>query len=138
MSSNALLAPLLVQVALTIAIYLLLSRRKNRAVAAGEVDEARRALDEAAWPANVRQVNNNLRNQFELPVLFYALVLTHVALAASHWSVHIAAWLFVASRVLHAWVHVTSNVVRIRRRIFTIGVVMVLILLLQAAVAMLR
>jgi hypothetical protein len=46
--------------------------------------------------------------------------------------------MFVASRVLHAWVHVTSNVVRIRRRIFTVGVMMVLILLLQAAVAMLR
>jgi hypothetical protein len=32
-----------------------------------------------------------------------------------------AVWLFVISRIVHAWVHIGSNYVPNRRRVFTVG-----------------
>lgn len=120
--------PVLAQVLLTVALYLALQSAKHRALREGTVDAARRALDESAWPDYVRQVNNNIRNQFELPVLFYVLCLALFALQAAGLLAQVLAWVFVASRVVHAWVHTHSNVVPVRRRIFIIGVVVVLAL----------
>jgi len=69
----------------------------------------------------VLQINNNIRNQFELPVLFYVLAIAFWALDAVNVLVLVAAWLFVASRIAHAWVHLTSNYIPNRRRLFTVG-----------------
>ena len=72
MNRNQIFGPVLVQVLLTLVVYLLLARAKARAVKLGQVDMARRALHQDAWPENVMKINNNISNQFELPVLFYA------------------------------------------------------------------
>ena len=48
-----------------------------------------------------------------LRLLFFAG--TAIALAL------IAAWLFVVSRIAHAWIHCNSNYVPNRRRMFTVG-----------------
>jgi hypothetical protein len=55
------------------------------------------------------QAADNFRNLFEVPVLFYAL--GAVALAAHHvpsWLV-VGAWIFVALRVVHSFIHCTYN-----------------------------
>jgi hypothetical protein len=44
------------------------------AVKAGEVRLKDIALDSSRWPERLRKLANNYQNQFELPVLFYALV----------------------------------------------------------------
>jgi hypothetical protein len=125
--------PVLVQMLLTLVLYVVLQRVKTRAARAGEVDERRRALHEDAWPDYVRQVNNNIRNQFELPVLFYALCLVLWALQAAGTLAQVLAWGFVLSRIAHAWVHTGSNVVPLRRRIFTVGVLLLAVMLGLAA-----
>jgi hypothetical protein len=126
-SRVSLTLPLVVQVLLTIVLYVVLVVRKKRAARAGEVNEARRALFEDAWPDHVIQVNNCIRNQFEVPVLFYVLALSLCVLdAVDGWAVGVA-WAFVASRIAHALVHTTRNHVPTRRRIFTVGVVLVLV-----------
>jgi hypothetical protein len=125
--------PVLVQMLLTLALYVALQRVKSRAARAGEVDETRRALHDDAWPDYVRRVNNNIRNQFELPVLFYVLCMALWALQAAGTLAQVLAWVFVLSRIAHAWVHTRSNVVPLRRRIFTLGVVLLLVLWLLAA-----
>jgi hypothetical protein len=125
--------PVLAQMLLTLLLYVALQGRKKRAVLRGEVDAARRALHEDAWPDEVRQVNNNIRNQFELPVLFYVLCLALFALQASGWLAQALAWGFVASRIVHAWVHTRSNVVPLRRRVFIVGVLLVFALWLVLA-----
>ena len=128
MSSRMILLPLVAQVLLTVAVYLRLNVAKRAAVRRGEVDEARRALDEDAWPDSVRKINNNIRNQFEVPVLFYVLVLTLVALNATDVPAVVCAWLFVLSRIFHAYVHTGSNYVPLRRKAFMVGCAMVLTL----------
>jgi len=117
---------LLAQVLLTVGIYLALLQRKRRAIADGSVDRARLALHDDAWPAPVRLVNNNLRNQFELPVLFYVLVLLILQIGRPGLAAVVLAWLFVAVRIAHAWVHIGSNHVPTRRNVFALGAVAVL------------
>ena len=116
--------PVLLQILLTLSMYVLLLQRKKRAFNEGRVDEARRALHEDAWPDEVVQVNNNIRNQFHLPVLFYVICIMLWALQHVYVFTVILAWMFVFSRIVHAWVHVGSNYVPLRRRMFTFGVVM--------------
>jgi len=129
--------PVLLQVLVTFYAYILLSTEKAKAAKAGLVDEARRSLYVDAWPEVVVKINNNVRNQFELPVLFYALVLLLWDLGSVGLFEQIIAWLFALSRVVHVYIHTGSNYVPVRRRVFIFGVVMVAILYLTAIVGVL-
>lgn len=125
MNRNLIFAPVLVQVLLTLTVYVVLVSAKVRAMKAGLVDMARRALFDDAWPEGVIKVNNNIRNQFELPVLFYIVSFALWALDAVGIIVLAAAWLFAVSRIVHAYVHIVPNYVPHRRRVFTFGWLMV-------------
>lgn len=125
--------PVLAQMLLTLVLYVVLQRVKTRAARAGEVDEARRALHDDAWPDYVLRVNNNIRNQFELPVLFYLLCVVLWALQVAGTLAQVLAWGFVLSRIAHAWVHTGANVVPLRRRIFTVGVILLVVMWVLAA-----
>lgn len=126
MNAKLIFWPLLVQVLLTFFAYVLLAVRKAAALRRQEVNLDRRALHEDAWPESVIQVNNHIRNNFELPTIFYALVLSLYVLDAVDAIALGLASAFAASRVLHAWVHLGRNIVPIRRRIFMIGAVLLL------------
>ena len=121
MSRDLIFWPVLVQVLLTLFVYVALIKRKIAAMRAGTVDMERRALHDDAWPGDVMQINNNIRNQFELPVLFYVLSAALWALHAVHWLALAAAAAFVVSRIVHVWIHIGSNYVPARRRAFTVG-----------------
>lgn len=121
MDNKIIFLPVIVQIALTLWLYVYLGVAKARAVKAGEVNEARRALYDDAWPESVLKVNNCIRNQFEVPVLFYVLIGVLWSTGAINIVVHVAAWLFVLSRIVHAVVHTGSNFVPLRRRIFMFG-----------------
>ena len=121
MHGNLIFYPILVMVLLTLLIYVRLIKVKIREIKAGNVDMERRGLHEDAWGEAVLQINNNIRNQFELPVLFYVVCGALWALGGVGILTLAAAWLFVLSRIAHAWVHLTSNYIPNRRRLFTVG-----------------
>ena len=65
-------------------------------------------------PPAVSNPSDNLKNLFEIPVIFYALVL-YVYVTQQVDAVYVvAAWIFVAFRVLHSAVHCTVNIVPLR------------------------
>jgi len=136
MPSRLILYPVLVQIFLTIAVYIKLNAAKRKAASSGEVDEDRRALDEDAWPDSVRKINNNIRNQFEVPVLFYVLAFALLALNAVGYLTLAVAWLFVLSRIAHAYVHTGSNYLPLRQRIFMFGCGAIIVLALLTAGAL--
>ncbi|WP_269621461.1 MAPEG family protein [Zhongshania sp. BJYM1] len=128
MNSNLIFFPVIVQIFLTLFLYILLTLRKIRALKSGSVNESRRGLFDDAWPIEVIAVNNCIRNQFEVPVLFYVLcMLLFMLNAVSVLSLSVAC-LFVLSRVVHAYIHTGSNDVPVRRRVFMISTVLVLIM----------
>ena len=121
MTRDWIFVPVIFQVLMTLLIYVRLITVKIRELRAGRVDKARLPLHEDAWPASVLQINNNIRNQFELPVLFYVVSVILWALDAVHGLAMAAASVFVLSRIAHALIHLGSNYVPNRRRYFTVG-----------------
>lgn len=136
MNSNLLLVPVVIQISLTMAIYIRLVIAKAAAVKAGQVNEARRALYDDAWPESVLQLNNNIRNQFELPVLFYVVVFALIQINAAGSIALLAAWVFAVSRLVHAYIHTGENIVKLRRNVFLVGAVSLLVMLVNLAVSL--
>ncbi len=117
MSAGAVLAPVFVQVILTFAIMLWMGKLRSDSIRSGAVHMRDVALDQSAYPTTVQQVSNAFSNQFELPVLFYLVSMLSLFTARSGMTLVVLAWLFVATRILHALVHVTTN--NLPRRFFT-------------------
>ena len=128
MQPNMILLPVLVQVLLTLLVYVALAVAKARALRAGLVDLDRRALHDDAWPESVIKINNDVRNQFEVPVLFYVLTIILWQLNETGPLVQFLAWSFVGSRIVHAYIHVGSNYVPARRKVFMFGWAVVLVM----------
>ena len=137
MNSNQIFLPVLVQILITIAGFLLLGVRKTKAIKSGGVDLKKTELDNDAWPDYVLMVSNNIRNQFQVPVLFYVLCLVFYSINAVSTTVIYLAWAFVISRAVHAYVHMSSNFVPARFTVFTIGFVIMIAMTVVAAVNLL-
>jgi len=116
-----LIYPLLAQVLLTFVMLMAMGVVRREALRSGGVSMKDIALTNTTWPDRARQYGNNFSNQFELPVLFYVLVLAALHTGATNTLTVVLAWLFVLSRVLHAFIHVTSNHVRTRALVYTGG-----------------
>jgi hypothetical protein len=119
--STLLLLAVFPQVALTFGLLFWLGPARVAAVRRGEVRIKDIALGQSAWPDRITQISRSFQNQFELPVLFYVLVgLVLVTHKADVW-LAAGAWLFVLSRLLHAFVHVTSNSIQMRFQAYVVG-----------------
>ena len=128
MSLQAVLLPLFVEVILTFVLMLQMGVLRRADYSSGAVKADDIALREPRWPQRTTQAANAFSNQFELPVLFY--VLTILARDTRHAGIVfvVLAWIFVICRVLQAYIHVTSNVVRYRGLFFSIGAVVLMIM----------
>ncbi|GAB1256523.1 MAPEG family protein [Aurantivibrio plasticivorans] len=138
MNQQLIFLPLLVQIVLVFWLYIKLINAKVSALKNNMVDETRRALHDDAWPDSVIQINNCIRNQFEIPMVFALLsILIWLLQGVNMWILAIAS-LFTASRIVHAFIHTGSNRVSLRRRAFTLGVVLNMILCAYAFYLVLR
>lgn len=136
MNDNAILLPVVLQVVLAAETYLSLAWTRARAMKAHAVDVRAARLDDTVWPDRARAINNNVKNQFEVPVMFYVLTIILWQLGAAGALAQIFAWLFVASRVVHTLIHTGRNNVNLRFLAFAFGLLMVLglaVLVLLAA-----
>lgn len=122
MTVAMILLPLFVQVALTFILLFVLGPLRVRAVTTGEVG-AEVALDREAYPPSSRKIANAFHNQFELPVLFYVLTALALVTRKADLIFVILAWVFVLSRVVHAFIHTTSNDLRLRFPAYAVGVI---------------
>jgi hypothetical protein len=122
------LLPLFVEVVLTFVIWAWMAALRTGDFNSGAVRPDNIALREPNWSKRTTQLANAFSNQFELPVLFYVLtILEYVTHLAGIVFVALA-WVFVIFRVLHAYVHVTSNVVRLRGMLYGVGALVLAIM----------
>ena len=135
MNPDLIFLPVIAQILLVVILYLALSKAKVKSTEEGTVDETRRGLYDDAWPESVLKINNCIRNNFELPVLFYVLAMMLWALNYVNWIALTLAWAFVGSRYMHAYVHTGSNFVPLRRSIFKVSTVIVMVLSVCALIA---
>jgi hypothetical protein len=84
-------------------------------------------------PPNVSNPSDNLKNLFEIPVLFYALVL-YLFITKQVDTVYVnAAWIFVVFRILHSAVHCTFNLVMLRFYLYLFATIAVWFIAIRAA-----
>jgi hypothetical protein len=116
MSDFTFLLPVFVQVALTFALLFRMGRMRTRAISRGEVKIRDIALGQPAWPEAIIKAARAFHNQLETPPLFYAWAAFTLITHKMDWLGLGLAWLFVAVRMVHAYVHSTSNTCRIVSR----------------------
>jgi len=124
-----LIYPLLAQVAWTIIVGILMGRSRAASVKNRDVKIGQVALGNDAWPDKVKAVGNNYANQFETPVLFYVLCGVAIYVGATGWLTVALAWIYVATRIGHTYVHIGTNHVPTRFNIFLAGMLTLVALL---------
>ena len=81
----------------------------------------------------VANPSDNLKNLFEIPVLFYALVL-YLFVTNQVDAVYVnAGWVVVAFRALHSTVHCTFNLIMLRFYLYPIATLAVWFIAIRAA-----
>ena len=122
----SLLLPMLAQIGWTFLLYAWLTVARQRAVRRGEVEYGSFARGEE--PHEVARITRNLANQFELPIIFYAVVVLLVATHSVTLTDVVAAWVFVAGRVIHTLVQTLTDNVPLRGQVFLINAAAVVVL----------
>jgi hypothetical protein len=128
MSIQMVLLPVFVQVALTFAVLFWMASVRTRSVAKGETKVRDIALGQQNWPDAPTKVANNYHSQFQLPLLFYVVVLIAIFTRTADLIFVVLSWVFVISRVAHTYIHTTSNHVPTRFKAFAVGVFTLLIM----------
>ncbi len=134
MNQTAIFGPMLGMMGLTLVVWLLMYARRIPFLNAQEIDpdEITPAMLEQLSPPEVANPSDNLKNLFEMPVLFYALALYLHAVGQVD-AVHlVAAWVFVGFRVLHSAIHCTINKVMARFALYALSSLALWFMVLRA------
>jgi hypothetical protein len=137
MTIQMVLLPVFVQVALTFALLIWMARARTSSVSRGETRIRDIALRQPAWPAQATQISNCYDSQFQLPVLFYVLVILAWVTRQADLVFVVTAWIFVLARLAHAYIHTTSNHVPTRFWVFAVGMLVLLLMWIIFAVRIL-
>jgi len=137
MTIQMVLLPVFVQVALTFALLVWMASVRTASIRSGETKMRDIALRQPAWPARVTQISNCYNSQFELPLLFYVLVVLAWVARQADLIFVVMSWIFVLARLGHAYVHTTSNYVPRRFQVFAVGMLVLLLMWIIFAVRIL-
>ena len=124
MAQQAIFGPFFATIFLTLLVWVYMYIRRISFITGNKIGSKELAVPGALAqlsPPGVANPSDNLKNLFEIPVLFYALVLyLFVTNQVDAVYVH-AAWVFVAFRALHSTVHCTFNLVMLRFYLYLIA-----------------
>ena len=110
MRQELIFLPMAALVALTFLVAGVMVRARFRAARSGQVSAGDFRLGESERvPPQVAVINRNYMNLLQAPVLFYVACLAFYAAGAADRTALWLAWAYVALRVLHTLVHLTSN-----------------------------
>ena len=137
MTIQMVLLPVFVQVALTFALLFWMASVRTGSIRRGETKIRDIALGQSAWPDRPQQISNCYDSQFQIPLLFYVLVILAWATRQADLLFVVMAWIFVLARLAHAYIHTTSNHVPTRFRAFAAGMLILLLMWIIFAVRIL-
>jgi len=89
-------------------------------------------------PPSVSNPSDNLKNLFEIPIVFYVLALYLYVTNQVDAVYVVASWVFVLFRVLHSAVHCTINIVLLRFFLYLVACLSVWFILFRAALGYFR
>ena len=136
MQNSAIFAPFIGMLVLTFVVWTVMYTRRLIFLKTNKIDPQRLTTpDKAAEiiPEEISYPAQNLRNLFELPVVFYALCL-YLYVTSNVDSVYvIAAWAFLGFRIVHSAIHCTRNIVVLRFLAYFVGALVAWFMVLRAA-----
>lgn len=124
-----LIVAMFTQVFLTFTVMYIMGKRRFRAVKQKTIemkDFLTMELEKAG--DNVRVADRNFINQFEMPVLFFIACLTALQVNAVGTVFVALAWVYVALRIIHSVIHLTSNTLKARYYSFVVSSFIMLIM----------
>jgi hypothetical protein len=137
MSKDLILQPMVVMMLLTAVVWLILFAKRIPAMRKVKLPAQTYTTPDKTidlLPEAVSYPSNNLKNLFELPVLFYMLCLLLYVSDNVDGIYVAAAWSFVGFRALHSLVHVTVNIVMVRFLCYLAASIALWFLLIRAAI----
>ncbi len=117
-----LLLPAFVQFALTVYVLARMGQGRVRAMRSGRVKYSE-VDTKTAYSESVQRFMSNYQSQFELPVLFYAVLAFALIAERVDFVLIGLAWAFAGSRLVHSFVHTGSNIIATRFKVFAAGLV---------------
>ena len=117
MNPEAIFHPMLATMTLTAIVWFYMYARRIPAMRRARVSvQTYTTPDKVSeyLPDEVNYSANNLKNLFEVPILFYGLCLYLFVSGNVDTAYVVAAWLFFLFRAFHSIVHCTSNIVMLR------------------------
>lgn len=103
-----------------VAAYML--KLRVAAVKSGKIKlSAFRLNNTDSMPPELLQVARNYSNLFEVPILFYTAGTLVLVLGMDSAVTSLLGWLFVLSRIIHSWIHLSSNNVIRRMQAYMAG-----------------
>ena len=138
MTQAAIFGPLFATVLLTFVVWVYMYIRRISFITSNKISSKDLAVPGALAqlsPPAVSNPSDNLKNMFEIPVIFYALALYLFATKQVDTVYVAAAWVFVAFRVLHSAVHCTFNLVMLRFYLYLFAALAVWLIAIRAALA---
>ncbi len=135
MTQTAIFAPVFAMFFLTLIVWVYMYVRRIRFITSNNFSPEELAPAEFARlsPPEVTNPTDNLKNLFEIPVLFYALAFYLFVTNAVDTVYVVAAWVFVGFRVLHSAMHCTINVVIVRFYLYLVATVSFWFMTVRAA-----
>ena len=139
MNATGILYPAFALFALTAVVQLRLGLLRRAAVRDGSVDHRYyRSYSGYEEPEKLRVHSRHLVNLYEAPVLFYAILIIAAMTGQSGLLITALAWAYVALRYVHSYVHLGSNNVLLRFRLFGISLLVLIALWSAVLIGMLR
>ena len=136
MDQTAIFGPFFATVFLTLVVWVYMYIRRIAFITANNIRSQDLAVPGALAqisPPAISNPSDNLKNLFEIPVLFYALTL-YLFVTKQVDTLYVdAAWVFVAFRVLHSVIHCTFNLIMLRFYLYLIATVAVWFIAIRAA-----
>jgi hypothetical protein len=127
MRQELVLFPAVTVVALTFIVGFMLLRARFLAVKRGDINPRFFLLNRGGKaPEYLLKLEQNYCNLFELPVLFYLLILMIYATNSVNALLLWVSWGFAGTRIVHTLVHVTVNRLRWRMAVFLAGALLLL------------
>ena len=123
MMNNAILLPMFAMIILTAIVWFIMCRKRIAHVRKERINpqDLADASDMKEIMKPVQAPANNFANLFEVPVLFYAAVLTAYVVQANGTLLIILFWVFVALRYVHSYAQLTNNIVVQRVRVWGVS-----------------
>jgi len=137
MNQAVIFQPFLATMILTLVVWVYMYGRRLRFIFSSGLDPKQMTPLELARlsPPQVSTPSDNLKNLFELPTVFYAIVLFIYVTQQVDAAFVGAAWGFFLFRALHSVVHCTFNFIPLRFVLYVISAVALWFMVLRAAMS---